>query len=527
MSTDLRDGNQALFEPMNPEKKMRFFAMLCAIGFKEIEIAFPAASDTDFSLTRSLIENRLVPDDVTLQVLTQARSDLITRTFAAIRGAKSVITHLYTATSPVFRKQVFRISKNELIRMTLAAVRQMKEEADKIPETQVTLEYSPEHFTTTELPFALEICDAVTEAWDTGADRPVILNLPATVEASTPNIYADQIEWMHTRIARRDSVILSLHTHNDRGTAIAAAELGLLAGGERVEGCLFGNGERTGNADLLTLALNLHTQGIDPELDFSDLPHIARLYEECTGLSIPPRHPYAGDLVFTAFSGSHQDAIKKGLGARASNDMSASAFWEVPYLPIDPADVGRGYDALIRVNSQSGKGGVAFLMEQAHGLVLPRRLQIEFSGVAQRYADATGGEITAETLWWLFEKNYLGDNNDRLRYREHALAESGEILTLSVEWAGYARVLSGTGNGPIDAAKAALSAFGLSARILSFEERAMTTGAESKARAVAFMEIGVDGQKGVHYGVGIDENIVTASIKALIGGVNRCLREKS
>ncbi len=400
MSTDLRDGNQALFEPMNAEKKMRLFKTLCAVGFKEIEVAFPSASETEFGFVRSLIEGGHIPDDVSIEVLTQAREHLIRRTFESLRGARKAIVHVYNATSKTFRDNVFGMSKAEVVTMAVDAVRLIRSLADELERsagTEITLEYSPELFTATELDFAREVCDAVTAAWGATPERKVILNLPTTVEIATPNIYADQIEWMHRNLARRDSVIISLHPHNDRGTAVAAAELGLMAGADRVEGCLFGNGERTGNVDLVTVALNMYTQGVHPGLDFSDINGVARTFEHCTQLPIHPRHPYVGDLVFTAFSGSHQDAIKKGFAAHKAEEQ-----WSVPYLPIDPADVGRSYDSVIRVNSQSGKGGIAYLMETEHGIVMPRRLQVEFSGVVQRHTDAHGGEVTAADIWQLF-----------------------------------------------------------------------------------------------------------------------------
>ena len=514
MSTDLRDGNQALFEPMNVEKKMRLFKTLCAIGFKEIEVAFPSASETEFGFVRNLVEGGHIPDDVTIEVLTQAREHLIRRTFESLKGARQAIVHVYNATSKTFRDTVFGMSKAEVVAMAVDAVRLIRALADEMPETKITLEYSPELFTATELDFAKEVCDAVTAAWGATPTRQVILNLPTTVEIATPNIYADQIEWMHRNLERRDSVIISLHPHNDRGTAVAAAELGLMAGAQRVEGCLFGNGERTGNVDLVTLALNMHTQGVDPQLDFSDINAVARTYEHCTQLPIHPRHPYVGDLVFTAFSGSHQDAIKKGFAAQKAEEP-----WSVPYLPVDPADVGRSYDSVIRVNSQSGKGGIAYLMETEHGIVMPRRLQVEFSGVVQRHTDAHGGEVSAREIWQLFSATYFASAAP-LRYREHHLFEQGEAqgIRLSVDIDGVPHLLSGTGNGPIDAALHAFATAGIMARVRSYEERSMSTGGE--ASACAFMEIAGAGG-GDCYGVGIDANIVTASLKALISGINR------
>ena len=517
MSTDLRDGNQALFEPMNAEKKMRMFKMLCAIGFKQIEVAFPSASETEFGFVRQLIEGGHIPDDVTIEILTQAREHLIRRSFESLKGAKKAIVHVYNATSKTFRENVFGMSKAEVVRMAVDAVRLIKAEAEAMPETEITLEYSPELFTATELDFAREICDAVTEAWGATPQRKVILNLPTTVEIATPNIYADQIEWMHRNLARRDSVIISLHPHNDRGTAVAAAEMGLMAGADRVEGCLFGNGERTGNVDLVTVALNMYTQGVHPGLDFSDINAVARTFEHCTQLPIHPRHPYVGDLVFTAFSGSHQDAIKKGFSAHKADEH-----WSVPYLPIDPADVGRSYDSVIRVNSQSGKGGIAYLMETENGIVMPRRLQVEFSGVVQRHAEQLGGEVSADDIWDLFARTYL-DPAAPVRYREHHLYEHGGVqgIRLAVDVEGTPHILTGEGNGPINAAVHALHSAGIRVQVRSYEERSMVPGSDDgNAQACAFMEIAGSGN-GDFYGVGIDGNIVTASIKALISGIDR------
>jgi 2-isopropylmalate synthase len=516
MSTDLRDGNQSLFEPMNGEKKMRMFKTLCQIGFKEIEVAFPSASQTDFNFVRSLIEDGHIPDDVTIEVLTQAREHLIRRTFESIRGARRAIVHVYNATSQPFRDIVFGMSKAEVVAMAVEAVKLVRELADEMPETEVVLEYSPETFTATELDFALEVCDAVTESWGATPDRKVILNLPTTVEMATPNVYADQIEWMHRHLARRDSVILSLHPHNDRGTAVAAAELGLMAGADRVEGCLFGNGERTGNVDIVTLALNMYTQGVHPGLDFSDINAVARTVEHCNQLPIHPRHPYVGDLVFTAFSGSHQDAIKKGFAAQEAGEP-----WNVPYLPIDPADVGRSYDSVIRVNSQSGKGGIAYLMETEHGVVMPRRLQVEFSGVVQQYTDAHGSEVSAADIWRLFSATYL-ETAAPVRYREHHLFEHGKAqgIRLSVDIDGTPHLLTGEGNGPIDAAIHALRSAGIQVQVRSYEERSMAPSTDGgDARACAFVEIAADGRE--FYGVGMDGNIVTASLKAIVSGLNR------
>ncbi|MEF8724099.1 2-isopropylmalate synthase [Candidatus Accumulibacter phosphatis] len=521
MSTDLRDGNQSLFEPMNAERKTRMFKMLCEIGFKEIEVAFPSASQTDFDFVRSLIDGGHIPDDVSIEVLTQAREHLIRRTMDSVRGARRAIVHVYNATSKPFRETVFQMSRAEVIDMAVAAVKLIRDLAAQAPETEWVLEYSPETFTATELDFALEVCNAVTAAWGATPDDKVILNLPTTVEMATPNIYADQIEWMHRHLDRRDSVIISLHPHNDRGTAVAAAELALMAGAERVEGCLFGNGERTGNVDLVTLALNLYTQGVAPGLDFSDINAVARTFEQCCQLPIHPRHPYVGDLVFTAFSGSHQDAIKKGFAVEQSD-----GFWNIPYLPIDPADVGRSYDSVIRVNSQSGKGGIAYLLEAEYGVVMPRRLQVEFSGVVQQQVDQHGGEMSAADIWELFSATYI-DSVNPLRYREHHLFEhgagNGQGIRLTVDIDGRPQVLTGTGNGPIDAAVNAFQSAGIDIQVRSYEERAMSASGEgANARACAFIEVAPATAGGSEfYGAGVDTNIVTASLRAVITGINR------
>jgi len=471
MSSDLRDGNQSLFEPMNGERKMRMFRTLCEVGFKQIEVAFPSASQTDFDFVRSLIEGGHIPEDVTIEVLTQSREHLIRRTFESLKGARRAIVHVYNATAPVFRDVVFGMQKAEIVEMAVQSVLLIRELAAQQPETAFQLEYSPEVFSSTEPEFALEICNAVTAEWSATPTNKVILNLPATVEGSTPNVYADQIEWMHRNLARRDSVILSLHPHNDRGTAVAAAELGLLAGADRVEGCLFGNGERTGNVDIVTLALNLYTQGVAPGLDFSDINAVARTVEHCNQLPIHPRHPYVGDLVFTAFSGSHQDAIKKGLAAQQKDTI-----WDVPYMPIDPADLGRSYDSVIRVNSQSGKGGVAYLMEVEYGVVMPRRLQVEFSGEVQQVTDAHGGEMTAQDIWALFDSTYLNAAEASVRYVDHHLFEAPaqgkahvQGIDLHLEINGRATHLKGVGNGPIDAAVHALHSAGLSVQVRSLK----------------------------------------------------------
>ncbi|WP_211437532.1 2-isopropylmalate synthase [Burkholderia glumae] len=512
MSTDLRDGNQALFEPMDAARKMRMFKMLVAIGFKEIEVAFPSASETDFNFVRELIEGGHIPDDVTIEVLTQARDDLIERTFASLRGAKRAIVHLYNATAPEFRRIVFGLEREGVKQLAVSAARTIKRLADAAADTQFTLQYSPETFTATELDFAKEVCDAVFDVWQPTPERKSIVNLPATVEVGTPNYYADQIEWMHRNLARRDSLILSVHPHNDRGTAVAAAELAVMAGADRIEGCLFGNGERTGNVDLVTLALNLYTQGVDPGLDFSQINSVARTAEECTQLPVHPRHPYVGDLVFTAFSGSHQDAIKKGLAAQR-----ADARWEVPYLPIDPSDLGRTYDSIIRVNSQSGKGGIAYLLEQGYGVALPRRLQVDFSAAVQRLTDQSGQEVSAAQIWALFESEYVA-NHVPLRYLGHELSERGgrETIVLSAEIHGERRELRGEGNGPLDAL---MNALRTPLRIQHYEERALSQGADAKAVAIA--ELAGEGVPGSAFGVGIDANLTTASIRAVISGINR------
>ena len=529
MSTDLRDGNQSLFEPMNGEKKLRMFQTLCDIGFKEIEVAFPSASDTDFGFVRKLIDENLIPEGVTIEVLTQAREHLIRRTMESVRGAKKAIVHVYNATSKPFREVVFNMSRDEVREMAVAGVKLVREIAVTMPETEIQLEYSPETFTGTELDFALEVCDAVTAAWGATPERKVILNLPTTVELTTPNVYADQIEWMHRHLARRDSVILSLHPHNDRGTAVAAAEQGLMAGADRVEGCLFGNGERTGNVDIVTLAMNLYTQGVHPGLDFSDINAVVRTAEHCTQLPVHPRHPYAGDLVFTAFSGSHQDAIKKGFAARNSQGSVAGERWNVPYLPIDPADLGRSYDSVIRVNSQSGKGGVAYLLETDFGVVMPRRMQIEFSAVVQRVTDTQGGELSSADIWRIFSDTYVAPaaaDAQAIAYRGHQLAEQdgGQTIALTVAIGGQTRVLTGHGNGPIHAAVQALASAGIPVEVHGYEERAMSGAREDgSAQACAIVEVKV-GQRST-FGVGVDASIITACVQALCRGVSRAVGE--
>jgi len=512
LSTDLRDGNQALIEPMSVERKLRMFELLVAIGFKEIEVAFPSASETDFAFVRKLIDENRIPDDVTIQVLTQAREDLIRRSFESLRGAKKAIVHVYNATSPVFRRTVFRMEPPETIQLAVSAAQLIQDLAAEQPETEWRFQYSPETFTATELEFARDVCNAVLEVWQPTRDRKAIINLPATVEVATPNVFADQVEWMHRNLRDRPNVVLSVHTHNDRGCGIAASELAQMAGADRVEGCLFGNGERTGNVDLVTLALNLYTQGIHPGLDFSQINEVARTVEDCTQLPIHPRHPYVGDLVFTAFSGSHQDAIRKGLVAQQPDTL-----WEVPYLPIDPADVGRTYESVVRVNSQSGKGGIAFLLERDYHLSLPRRLQIEFSRVVQAAMDATGKEMTSADLWHLFEREYLQAVHP-LKYGQHHWLDDTNppSMQVTVERNGQPVTLEGSGNGPIDAFVHALD---MGIRIHHYEERAMGQG--SGADAIALVEIAADWLPTTVHGVGIHSSIVTASLLAVLSAVNR------
>jgi 2-isopropylmalate synthase len=517
-SVDLRDGNQALIEPMDAARKRRMFDMLVRIGFKEIEVGFPAASQTDFDFVREIIERQLVPDDVTIQVLTQARPELIARTFESLKGARRAIMHVYNSTSVAQRRVVFRTDRAGIIEIAVRGASVVREHALRQPDTDWTFEYSPESFTGTELDFAVEICDAVNAVWEPTPARKSILNLPATVEMATPNVYADQIEWFLRHINRRDCITLSVHPHNDRGTAVAAAELAVMAGAERIEGTLFGNGERTGNVDIVTLALNLYSQGIDPKLDFSNINEAARCAEACNQLPIHPRHPYVGDLVFTAFSGSHQDAIKKGLGARTEADI-----WDVPYLPIDPSDLGRSYDSIIRVNSQSGKGGVAYLLEREFQLVMPRRLQIEFSQVVQAAADITGKELTAQELWDLFNREYINPRMPYM-YRSHQLAAStdgadSERLTLQIENAGRLETWLGQGSGPIDAM---VNAIALPFDVLSYEEHSRGQG--SAANAVSYIEITTRSRRTL-FGVGMHPNIITASLLAIVSAVNRAIAQ--
>ncbi len=519
-SVDLRDGNQALIEPMGSERKLRLFKLLVAIGFKEIEVGFPAASQTDFDFVRHLIDNNLVPDDVTLQVLTQSRRELIERTFESLVGAKSAILHLYNSTSTLQRRVVFNQDKNGVKQIAVDGAEIVAEYAEKYTDINWQFQYSPESFTGTELDYAVEVCDAVNAVWQPTPENKTILNLPATVEMSTPNIHADQIEWFSRHVKNRDSVTISLHPHNDRGCAVAATELALMAGGERVEGTLFGNGERTGNVDIVTLALNMFTQGVQPNLDFSDIYDVMRTVEHCNQLPVHPRHPYTGELVFTAFSGSHQDAIKKGFAAmRASNSLT----WEVPYLPIDPADLGRTYEEVIRVNSQSGKGGVAFIMEQDHGLELPRRLQIEFSKVVQTISEETGKEVNSASIHSAFNSAFL-EAKQPLEFVRHVSSEVGaddsqRSLEATVIFNGEEMTISGIGNGPVDAFVQALSkTFGVDFRIVDYHQHATGVGAD--AQSACYFEIQA-GKGETRYGAALHSNIVSASLIAVCSALNR------
>ena len=529
LSTDLRDGNQALAEPMDLERKLRLFKLLVQIGFKQIEVGFPSASQTEFDFVRHLIEQNLIPKDVTIQVLTQSREHLIRRTFESLQGVPRAIVHVYNATAPNFRRIVFGRDQAQTIELATQAAGLIKDLATQHPETDWSFQYSPEVFTSTELNFAKEICDAVLDIWEPTPEHKAIINLPASVEVSTPNIFADQVEWMHRHLARRDSVILSVHNHNDRGTSTAAAELGQMAGADRVEGCLFGNGERTGNVDLVTLAMNLYTQGIHPGLDFSNIDHIADVAKDCTQLPIHPRHPYVGELVYTAFSGSHQDAIKKGLAVQEPHDI-----WEVPYLPMDPADVGRSYESVVRVNSQSGKGGIAFLLERDYGLVMPRSLQAEFSQVVQQTMDLQGNEFTSADLWQLFQQEYLQPASS-LKYVNHDLSKpdpnlEDQTIQATMLYRGETVTTVGQGRGPIDAFVQGLNALGdrlpnlaFPIRIQSFEERALSSGSEAAAIAIVELGIGENEAQTSSYGVGIHPNIVTASFLAVISALNRSI----
>ncbi len=523
-AVDLRDGNQALIDPMSPARKKKMFELLVAMGYKEIEVGFPAASQTDFDFVRMLIEDDLIPDDVVIQVLTQAREPLIERTYESIRGAKQAIVHLYNSTSALQRRVVFGLDMDGIADIAVQGARLCRKFEESIPETTVYYEYSPESYTGTELEFAVRVCNQVIEVFEPTEQKPVIINLPATVEMATPNVYADSIEWMNRHLNHREHVVLSLHPHNDRGTAVAAAELGHLAGADRIEGCLFGNGERTGNVCLVTLGLNLFTQGVDPQIDFSDIDEIRRTVEYCNQLPVPERHPYGGDLVYTAFSGSHQDAIKKGFEALERDAAAAGVpvgehAWAVPYLPIDPADVGRSYEAVIRVNSQSGKGGVAYIMKTEHKLDLPRRLQIEFSRVVQEHTDSEGGEVSADSMWSYFTQTYLDPTTPLKLDSVHTSSAAGEKdrLEVGVDVEGERQMLTGEGNGPIAAFCDALSGVGYDVRVLDYAEHALSSGGD--AIAAAYVECAVDGQ--VVWGVGLDPNIVTASLKAVTSAVNR------
>ena len=547
LSTDLRDGNQSLIEPMGPQAKRAIFDLLVSMGFKEIEIGFPAASQTDFDFVRSLVDDGAIPEDVTISVLTQSRGELIDRTLDACIGIPRATVHLYNALSPLFRNVVFRMDRDQIRELAVDGTRQIMARAEKVldEDTIFGYEYSPEIFVDTELDYSLEVCQAVMDVWQPEEDREIILNLPATVERATPNVYADQIEWMSRHLPRRESVCLSLHNHNDRGSGVAAAELGLMAGADRVEGCLFGHGERTGNVDLVTLALNLFSQGVDPMLDLSDIDEVRRTVERATGMDVPPRTPYAGELVYTSFSGSHQDAIKKGFAARSTQVSAKQAEgltdaeaeiavpWAMPYLPIDPHDVGRSYEAVVRVNSQSGKGGVAYLLGTTRKLELPRRLQIEFSRIVQRHTDTYGGEVDGDRLWSIFADEYLPaaaapeaelSRWGRFELRGATLTSTGDdedsTLTVTLVDGGEEKHLTASGNGPLDAFVTALESTGLSVRILDYVEHALSEGRDAKA--ASYVECEVDGQ--VLWGVGIDPSITTSSFKAVISAINRALR---
>ncbi len=518
-SVDLRDGNQALIEPMGIEKKLRFFAMLIELGFKEIEIGFPSASETEFNFVRKLIDDNLVPSDVKIQVLSQAREHLIKRTFEATEGAKNVIFHLYNSTSTLQREVVFKKDKSGITKIATEGAELVQKLSEEYKKTDWQFEYSPESFTGTELDYAAEVCNEVNNIWHKGNKNKTIINLPATVELSTPNIYADQIQWMNENLKNRDNIILSLHPHNDRGTAVAAAELGLMAGADRIEGTLFGNGERTGNVDIVTLGLNLFTQGIDPQLDFSDINKTMREVEYCNQLPVHPRHPYAGDLVFTAFSGSHQDAIKKGFDEmRNSNDSK----WRVPYLPIDPEDVGRTYEAVIRINSQSGKGGISYILEQDYGVTLPRRMQIDFSQVIQKQADETGKELDSKEIWQSFENYYLKNNTKKISYNSHEIQSSKEkdVIKLSLLENNKEIQIEGTGNGPIDAFINALNDhLSLDFKVSDYHQHSISSG--SDASAAAYIEI--QNKNSSDWGAGIDQNTTVASYKAILNCINKIL----
>ncbi|MFJ8913382.1 2-isopropylmalate synthase [Amycolatopsis sp. NPDC102389] len=526
-AVDLRDGNQALIDPMSPARKRKFFDLLVRMGYKEIEVGFPAASQTDFDFVREIIDEGAIPDDVSIQVLTQCRPELIERTFKALEGAPRAIVHIYNSTSILQRRVVFREERIGITKIASQAAELVVDYAAKQPDTDFRFQYSPESYTGTELSYALEVCNTITEIWQPTPEKPVILNLPATVEMASPNVYADSIEWMHRNLERRDSVILSLHPHNDRGTGIAAAELGFQAGADRIEGCLFGNGERTGNVDLVALGMNLYSQGVDPQIDFSDMDEIKRTVEYCNQLPVHERSPWAGDLVFTAFSGSHQDAINKGLDAmKAAADKAGTPVdehpWEVPYLPIDPKDIGRNYEAVIRVNSQSGKGGVAYIMKAEHQLDLPRRLQIEFSKVVQRHTDTEGGEVDPATMWNAFSAEYLELKTPLELVRQHVRDNGdGEYdITATVRVEGDEHEVTGRGNGPIAAFFDALSTVGFDLRLLDYSEHTLSPGDD--ARAASYIECAISDR--VYWGIGIDPSIVTASLRAVVSAVNRANR---
>ncbi|WP_027494524.1 2-isopropylmalate synthase [Rhodococcus sp. JG-3] len=533
-AVDLRDGNQALIDPMSPARKRRMFDLLVRMGYKQIEVGFPSASQTDFDFVREIIEDGAIPDDVTIQVLTQCRPELIERTFVACEGARSVIVHFYNSTSILQRKVVFRADRDVIKKIATDGARKVLEEAAKFPDTDWRYEYSPESYTGTELSYAKEVCDAVTAVIDPTPEKPLILNLPATVEMATPNVYADSIEWMSRNLDRRDSIVLSLHPHNDRGTGVAAAELGYQAGADRIEGCLFGNGERTGNVCLVTLGLNLFTRGVDPQIDFSNIDEIRRTVEYCNQLPVAERHPYGGDLVYTAFSGSHQDAINKGLDAmKVTADEQGSDIgditWQVPYLPIDPKDVGRTYEAVIRVNSQSGKGGVAYIMKSDHGLNLPRRLQIEFSQAVQRITDGEGGEVSPKEMWDVFAEEYLTPIRplERIKQSVQAAEIDGgtDTITATVKVDGVEQEISGSGNGPLASFVDALSTIGYDVSVLDYSEHALSAGDD--AQAAAYVEASVTSAAGVAttvWGVGIATSITTASLRAVVSAVNRALK---
>ena len=528
LSTDLRDGNQALIDPMTPSRKRKLFDLLVAMGYKEIEVGFPSASQTDFDFVRHLIEQDAIPDDVQISVLTQAREELIARTAESLRGARRANIHMYNATAELFRRVVFKISEAECIAMATRGTEMVLKHAEaNLGDVEFGYQYSPEIFTQTPTDFAVEVCNAVMDVWQPAEGREIILNLPATVERSTPNTYADQIEYFSRNIRHRDHVAISLHPHNDRGTAVAATELALMAGADRVEGCLFGHGERTGNVDLVTLGLNLFSQGIDPQIDFSHIDEVRRTVEYCTGMPVPARHPYAGDLVYTAFSGSHQDAIKKGLEhlekQAAAQGMTIHEIpWEAPYLPIDPHDVGRSYEAVIRVNSQSGKGGMAYLMKADHQMELPRRLQMEFSRVVQAHSDTEGGEVSSEDLWQIFSHEYL-ERHQPLELIDSTSSSRGGQHTLAADlrFNGRVTAVTGEGNGPLSAFSDALSSLGIDVRVLDYAEHALTSGRDAKAAAYVETQIGREADAPILWGVGIDSDITTATLQALVSAVNR------